>query len=325
MKPKKIIWVIKHKPEHLFYRTAKAFAEEIEKVLPGHFELEILKVNEYVEKYNKYEELRGYEDLTVDPAPLYKTFWSAIENGDIMMGQFQAEELSQIEPKMYALVMPFIFDDHDHVARAIEGDIGDELKDGITKGSGMKSLAFTYSGGYRVFGSHKPINSIKDIKKVATSNGFLANVIKNTIGADTNEHGSYINNKQNFPNDEMPVVEATYLRFPEEVKHIYKTNHSIFLTNIVISKKFWNDLTKAEQEAIKTTAFNVARAERKWSLDDADDYEFNSFKYGRIIKDMTAEETTEFKKSAKRYWIKVRNVFEDKILRRIRSLSKKHN
>ena len=325
MEPKKIIWVIKHKPEHLFFRTAKAFAEQIEKALPGHFELEVLRTHEYVDKYNKYPELRNFQDVTHNPSPLYKHFWQALENGDIMMSQFQAEELSQVEPKMYALVMPYIFDDHNHVSRTIEGEIGDELRAGITKGSGMKSLAFTYSGGYRVFGRHKPIDSMKDVKKVATSNVFLADVIKNTLGAETNMHGSYVNNQKNYPNDEMPVVESTYLRFPESVKHIYKTNHSIFLTNIVISKKFWATLTTEEQNAIEKAAFNTARVERKWSLDDAEDYEFNSFEHGRIIKEMTAEEGQEFKKQSKRFWVKVRNVFEDKILRRIRKLSNKHN
>jgi hypothetical protein len=40
---------------------------------------------------------------------------------------------------------------------------------------------------------------------------------------------------------------------------------------------------------------------------------------------MTAEEGQEFKRQSKRFWVKVRNVFEDKILRRIRKLSNKHN
>ena len=58
--PKKITWVIAHKPEHLFIRTTEAFKEEIEKILPGHFEIEVLKINEYVEKYNKYPQLKNF-------------------------------------------------------------------------------------------------------------------------------------------------------------------------------------------------------------------------------------------------------------------------
>jgi TRAP-type transport system periplasmic protein len=319
---KKITWVIAHKPEHLFIRTTEAFKEEIEKILPGHFELEVLKINEYVEKYNKYPQLKNFNDLTYNSSPLYKDFFEAIENGDISMGQFQVGDLAlHYNQKMQVLNVPFIFDNHEHVAKTVEGTIGEELRNGVTEAGGLKSLAFTYSGGYRVLGSHKPIDTLKDVQKVATSSYFLARVIESTLGAKTIEQLSYVNNVNGYPNDELPVVEATYLRFPAEVKHIYKTNHSVFLTNIVIGKKFWNSLTEVEQEAIQKAAFNAARTERKWSLEDADNFELNAEKYGRIIKEMTAEEHKEFKQKSKAYWAIVKDVFKDKILSRIRKLA----
>jgi len=98
-------------------------------------------------------------------------------------------------------------------------------------------------------------------------------------------------------------------------------NKSVFLTNIVISKKFWTSLNEVEQEAIQKAAFNAARTERKWSLDDADEFELNSLQNGRIIKDMTAEEHKTIKQKAKAYWIFCREVFADNIVSRIRKLA----
>ena len=36
-------WLIAHQPAYLFVRTAKAFAKELDKLLPGQFEIEVLK------------------------------------------------------------------------------------------------------------------------------------------------------------------------------------------------------------------------------------------------------------------------------------------
>ena len=321
--PKKITWVIAHKPEHLFIRTTEAFKEEIEKILPGHFELEVLKINEYVEKYNKYPQLKNFNDLARDNSLLWQDFFDAIEHNDISMGQFRVDVLgATFAPNLNVLNLPYIFEDHEHVNRVLEGTIGEELKEDLTeKAKVLKSLAFTYSGGYRVFGSHKPINALTDIKKVASSSTFLSKVIKDTVGAETTTQVTAISIIKGYPNDELPVVEATYLRFPAEVKYIYKTNHSVFLTNIVISKKFWDSLTEVEQKAIQEASLNAARVERKWSLDDADQFELNSLQNGRIIKEMTAEEHKNIKQKAKAYWTVVRNVFENKVLARIRKLA----
>lgn len=321
--PKKITWVIAHKPEHLFIRTTEAFKEEIEKILPGHFEIEVLKINEYVEKYNKYPQLKNFNDLARDNTPLWQDFFDAIEHNDITMGQFKIESLATYySQKLNVLNLPYIFEDHEHVNRVLEGSIGEELKEDLEeKAKVLKSLAFTYSGGYRVFGSHKPINALTDIKKVATSSGFLATVIKDTVGAETTVESGGISAQKGYPNNESPVVEATYLRLPAQVTHIYKTNHSVFLTNIVVSKKFWNSLNEVEQEAIQKASFNAARTERKWSLDDADAFELNSLQNGRIIKEMTAEEHKTIKQKSKAYWIVCREVFADNILARIRKLA----
>jgi hypothetical protein len=321
--PKKITWVIAHKPEHLFIRTTEAFKEEIEKILPGHFELEVLKIKEYVEKYNKYPQLKNFNDLARDNSLLWQDFFDAIEHNDITMGQFRVDVLgSYYSNKLNVLNLPYIFEDHEHVNRVLEGSIGEELKEDLTeKAKVLKSLAFTYSGGYRVFGSHKPINALTDIKKVASSSGFLSKIIKDTVGAETTTQAGGASTQKGYPNDELPVVEATYLRFPAQVKHIYKTNHSVFLTNIVVSKKFWNSLNEVEQEAIQKASFNAARTERKWSLDDADAFELNSLQNGRIIKEMTAEEHKTIKQKSKAYWIVCREVFADNVLARIRKLA----
>lgn len=322
METKKIKWVIAHLPEYLFVRTAKAFKQELEKIVPGQFEIEILRASEYVSKYKKHQELTSLDDLSSDNNHAYETFFKAIEDADIEMGQFQITELgSRFHDQLMVFDMPFMFDNHDHVNRVVEGPIGEELLQGLEQKSGMKGLSYTYSGGYRVFGSHQPINSLEDITKVATSKSVLGDTIQTALGAEVVNQSSYLSTRENLPNNDIPVVEATYLRFNDNVKYILKTNHSLFVTNIVISKNFWNTLSAEQQDAIKLAAKNAAKQERTWSIEDAEEFEKSSNKTGKTIKNITEEENELFRKNAQRMYVKYHWMFKDNLIPRIKKLS----
>lgn len=321
MKPKKIKWIIAHLPEYLFIRTANEFKKQLDTKLPGQFEVEILRANEYVDKYKKHESLRSLMDLTADSQPAYKEFFNAIESADIEMGQFQVDQIAtHYNDQFNVFNMPFMFDSHAHVDRVVEGPIGTELNNSL-ESKGLKGLAYTYSGGYRVFGSHKPIDKLTDIKVVATSRTVLGETLKTALGAKITEQASYLSTKENLPNDETPVVEATYLRFNDKVKNIYKTNHSMFITDIVVSKKFWDTLTVEQQQAISEAAQDAGRTERKWSVEDAEQFEINAEKNGKKIKTITEKETELFRRNAQKMYVKYHWMFKDNLVTRIKKLS----
>ena len=322
MQKHKIRWVIAHLPEHLFIRTANAFAKALDEILPGQFEIEILRASEYVDRYNKHESLRTLQDLTVNSDTAMDTFFEALENSDIEMGQFQIGELAnRFNEQMKVFDMPFMFDNHEHVNRVVEGDIGAELQAGIEMNAPVKPLAYTYSGGYRTFGSHRAIESLSDIKRVATSKGVLADTLKTALGSETSEQSSYLSTKADLPNDETPVVESTYLRFNDKVKHIYKTDHSMFMTDIVVSKKFFNKLNEEQKQAMMEAARDAAKQERQWSIDDAESFEANAEANGRKITTITADEEAMFRKAAQRMYVKYHGMFKDNIIPRIKKLS----
>ena len=64
---------------------------------------------------------------------------------------------------MLALDMPFIFEDHEHATRVLEGEVGEFLLDKITEKSNVRGMAFTYSGGFRNVLSNKKVNSLKGL------------------------------------------------------------------------------------------------------------------------------------------------------------------
>jgi TRAP-type C4-dicarboxylate transport system substrate-binding protein len=109
------------------------------------------------------------------------------------------------------------------------------------------------------------------------------------------------------------AVETTYLRFKEvNGKYVFKTNHSMFLTTILVSNKFWGSLAPAHQEAFRKAALDASRQERKWSLEDAVKFEAEAEANGVTITEMSAEDTAILKHKAQLSWVKSQKYWEDK-------------
>lgn len=155
MKTTKIRWVIAHEPLSLFERAAKDFqsfvneAQSAEKI-----EVEVMTLNEYSEKYNDGVNVSKHDLLDL------------MEAGKIEMSQMYTTWLAEdIEHDMLALEMPFIFEDHEHATRVLEGEVGEELLEKITEKSNVRGMAFTYSGGFRNIIVDKPVTGIDDLGK----------------------------------------------------------------------------------------------------------------------------------------------------------------
>lgn len=317
---RKIKWVIAHLPEYLFVRTAEAFQRHLEEKMPGAFDVEIIRgATTYVEKYNKHHNIANLDQLHTEFKPGYDALFAAMEDGDIEMAQLQVSDLSRYERNYDALNLPYLFDDHDHVSRALDGEVGRSLCESLAQKSGVRGLAFTYSGGYRVIGANTPIKSLDDVKalKIATNKCVLEETLKE-LGADTTYMSAYTFKQNNVPNEAIPAIESTYLRFTDNVKYILKTNHNMFLTNIIMSKKFWNTLTEQEQQAIQQSALEVAKEERQWSIDDADLFEQNAVEKGIEIVDISDDDTQKFKAVARRVYAKLAPTYTDNIVLRIK-------
>ena len=136
MKPIHIKWVLAHEPIDIFIRAAEKFAEVVEARAPGQFEIEVLTLSEYADKYNHGERITKHNLLDL------------MDSGAIEMSQMYTYVLSKYNNDLDALDLPFLFRDHDHAARVFESDIGEGLLDGYTRNSNIRGMAFTYSGGF---------------------------------------------------------------------------------------------------------------------------------------------------------------------------------
>lgn len=323
-------WLIAHQPAYLFERTANAFAKELDKLLPGQFEVEVLKMGEYIQKYGDIPELSIKPAETSletwdmpknkklfkqsewkDVRKKWAAFWKGLREQKFHMSQTQITVIGRHLDRRFSLLdLPFLFKDHNHVTKSLDGSIGQKLLDTLHLGewsskvhkeenrdtSGIRGLGFTYSGGYRIIGSDHPIKSLDDLDGVNLVTTPNTDKLFTDIGAKAKPRINQRIQEIKESASRGGAVETTYLRFSG--KNILKSNHSMFLTTILIGQPLFDSLTPEQQEAFTIASKKVAKIERKWSLEDCKKYEDTAKERGCTILDISEEDTKRLKKSS---------------------------
>jgi TRAP-type C4-dicarboxylate transport system substrate-binding protein len=317
--PRKIRWLIAHQPQELFFRTARAFSDALKKYSNDEFEIEMLTYDDYVEKYHEIPGLEEMKhspdnDVTFEEVGM-KAFWGALFDSEVEMSQIQIFRVGDHHHDFRALDLPFLFEDHDHVQRVVEGPVGQKLCSELARKSGVTGLAFTYSGGYRVVGSHEPITTLDQLStmKIAVQQPLSMGTTLEDMGGSYEISAPTTWHKKDPMQHGCDGVETTYLRFKQvNGNYVFKTNHSMFLTTILVSNKFWDSLTPVYQEAFRKAALDASRQERQWSLEDAEKFETEAKANGITITEMSAEDTEKLKRKAQLSWVKSQKYWEDK-------------
>jgi TRAP-type C4-dicarboxylate transport system substrate-binding protein len=290
--PKIVSWVIAHEPVHLFVRTARAFADEIEKTSKGKLVVEILTVSDYL-KRDSNAVLEPNGDLGIE------TIFNALEEGRIAMSQTQTSVFGHINKNFFALDLPFLFRDHDHVSSVMEGPTGRELCESLSEKSGLRGLAFTYSGGYRIIGSNRPVDTLTALQKSSVRIGLnpVNYVTMKALGANPKKLRRLGYGYDVIEEGSDDLAETTYLRF--KGKYVLKTQHNMYMTTIAVSTKFWNELDTETQALFQTAAIKAAQVERQWSIEDCDKFERECVENGIEIHELTASERAQFEELTK--------------------------
>jgi len=286
----KIRWVIAHEPIGLFLKVAERFAKEVNEKTGGQFDIEVLSLTDYANKYNDGKKVTKNDLMQM------------INDGVIEMSHIYTTWLADYNKDLHALDLPFLFRDHEHADRVLEGDIGAELLAGVSKQSNIKAMSFTYSGGYRVVPANFRADTVEawQGKKVRTSRSPVAVDTFKLLGALPNEQISLEEMNQAADNGVIEAGESTYVRvFPldqyKSFEVVNDTAHSLFLTSIIVNQDFMNQFDAATQEIFATAAFNAARAERRESVADIPNILAECQEKGVEVVKMNAEEEAKFK------------------------------
>lgn len=256
-------WVIAHEPVGLFLKAAERFSKEVNEKTNGAFEIEVLSLTDYATKYNDGKKITKHDLLDL------------INEGKIEMSHIYTTWLADYNKDLHALDLPFLFDDHGHADRVLEGTIGTDLLAGVTNNSNVRALSFTYSGGYRIVPANIAINKVEDFAglNLRTSRSPVAVETFKRLGANPISHVELEDMNDAAKSGVIDSGESTFVRvFPlkqnEAFSVVNDTKHSLFLTSIIANEDFFNSFDEATREILHTAAVNTARTERRESLED---------------------------------------------------------
>lgn len=312
MSKKHVKWVIAHEPIGLFLKVADAFAKEVNEKTNGMFEIEVLSLSDYAEKYNDGKKITKYDLMDL------------INSGAIEMSHIYTTWLADYNKDLHALDLPFLFRDHGHADAVLEGEIGAELLAGVAKNSNMKAMAFTYSGGYRVVPANFEADSVEAWagQTVRTSRSPVAVETFKLLGAEPKEHIALEEMNEFADRGEITAGESTYVRvFPldqyKSFKYVNDTAHSLFLTSIIVNQDFMAGFSEEVQEIMATAAFNAARKERRESVADIPNILAQCEAEGVKVVKMDAEQEAKFREVTSQVYEKFADYFTAGLVQKI--------
>jgi len=196
--------------------------------------------------------------------------------GAIQLARITLGVVGPVVPDVNVFNMPFVFRDHDHMRKVIDGDIGQEILDKITNSEfGLVGLAWM-DGGTRSLYTKKPVRQLSDLK------GMKIRVIGNPLFIDTvnamGGNGVAMDTGEIFSALQTGVIDGAENNPPtllehnhyQQAKYFTQTAHLILPEPLVMSKTTWEKLTPDQQTLVKKLAREAQMEERTlWDAKEA--------------------------------------------------------
>ncbi|QGP93696.1 hypothetical protein MGLY_31180 [Neomoorella glycerini] len=175
--------------------------------------------------------------------------------------------MTNYNPELSAIVMPFIFRDYDHVEKVMGSGILNPALEKL-QSKGMKALAI-YAQGFRdVATREKPIKSLEDFRgvKIRIPAGEVYTETFKALGANPTpipwgELYTSLQTKVVDGYENNPQV-ANQIKLYEVTKYLSLTNHIWEGGIVLIAKNKWDQLPADIQRAIQEAATESAKIQR---------------------------------------------------------------
>lgn len=250
-----ITWMLPHQNQRYFDRATSTFDEVLRAQSGG-----ALHLSRTV--YPK--------DLGVEPTDHF-TMKLLTDNRVQLVSDYLEHDSAHVS-KLNALALPYVFESYDDALAFLDSPYADNVLRLLEEKTEFKALAFTMSGGMKVFVAPERIDSPDDLQgKRIWSYFFGGPQIATLTALGATPVFSAIHETSPDPEFLKTVdgVETTYSRIlllvrnaPWFGKYVVDTNHSLSLTLLVVSKEYFNGLTKKQQGALVAAAKEAAKVEK---------------------------------------------------------------
>ncbi len=179
-----------------------------------------------------------------------------------------SSEFVSVVPEFGVFDLPFAFRDRTDVKNAVEGPLGDELRQAAEK-KGLIVLAFWENGFRHITNNKRPIRTPDDLKGLKMRTPPNADRVKmfklwgaNAAPLDFSELFSALQTGV-FDGQENPLQNVTSSKFYEVQKYLSMSGHVYTPTYLCASKTWFEGLEPAAQRLLRETALKVGDASRE--------------------------------------------------------------
>lgn len=196
----------------------------------------------------------------------------ALQQGTIDIYVGSTGPVGNFSPSMLIVDIPFIFRDTAHVDSVLDGPIGEALLSDLSS-AGLKGLAFWENGFRHLTNNRKPIVTPEDAKgmKLRTMENkvhmaaFKAANISPTPMAWAEVYSAL--QQRVIDAQENPIAVIFSSKIYEVQKYLSLTGHVYSPALMIVSKKIWDGMPKADQDIFLKTAKEAGAFERKTNRD----------------------------------------------------------
>ncbi|RZL95804.1 MAG: TRAP transporter substrate-binding protein [Variovorax sp.] len=229
---------------------------------------------------------------------------SAMQGGTIEMSMMGPGLLTGVDKEFGVFDTPFLFDNFKEVDAALDGPVGKKLLDKLPA-KGLVGLSY-WDHGFRILtNSKRPIAKLEDIQGLKIRVQQIPVFIEsfNALGANAvpmpfPELYSALEQKA-VDGQENPFISVEVTKFYEVQKHASTTRHAYSPLLVLMSKKFWDQLSTDERKVLTDAANEVKGYERQVSRElDAKALDTLKSK-GMVITEVSAQERARMREKLK--------------------------
>jgi tripartite ATP-independent transporter DctP family solute receptor len=193
---------------------------------------------------------------------------SSMQGGTVEMSVMNTGILASVAKELAIFDFPFLFANEKESDALVDGPVGRKLHARLEE-KGLVGLSYWELGFRQITNSRRPLNKVEDIE------GLKLRVIPNPINVAWVKALGANPTPMPFPEvyagleqkaidgQENPVAVIASSKFFEVQKHIALTNHQYNPQSVVISKKFWDNLSAAEKKLLDDAADEAAKSQRE--------------------------------------------------------------
>ncbi|GAA0942655.1 TRAP transporter substrate-binding protein [Virgisporangium aurantiacum] len=237
-----------------------------------------------------------------------------VRNGTLQMTKTLFANLTAFDKRLGVLSLPYAFAKQADLFTALGGDLGKQLS-GILESYDLKVLAYFDSGARNVYNKKKPIKSPDDLKglRIRVPQDAVAIDTFNTLGAQatpltTNEIYSAMQQGVIDGAENNPIFYVTN-KHVEEAKFWSWTRHQFGVDALLVSKKWFEKQSKANQDAFVQAGQDTEKHERELWATETEKYVKQATDKGAKINDDI--DVAAFQKAVKPVLEKHRATFGD--------------